>query len=75
MMKLAMINIHREMQKQEVKSLMILQVHDELVFEMMPGEEEELTKMVKSLMESAMELGEVPIVVETGTGKSWGEAH
>lgn len=75
MMKLAMINIHREMQKRAVKSLMILQVHDELVFEMMPGEEEELTSMVKSLMESAMELGEVPVVVETGVGKSWGEAH
>jgi DNA polymerase-1 len=75
MMKLAMINIHREMQKREVQSLMLLQVHDELVFEMMHGEEEDLTAMVKSLMESAMTLGEVPIVVETGVGQSWGEAH
>lgn len=75
MMKIAMINVHREMQKRELQSLMILQVHDELVFEIIPGEEKELTDLVRSLMESAMELGEVPVVVETGTGKSWGEAH
>lgn len=75
MMKLAMIAVHRAMQQHKVQSLMLLQVHDELVFEMMPGEEELLPALVQSAMESAMPLGEVPVVVETGVGKNWGEAH
>ncbi len=75
MLKLAMIKIHSEMQAQKLRSLMILQVHDELVFEMMPGEEDILPNLVKSLMESAMPLGNVPVLVETGVGMNWGEAH
>lgn len=75
MMKLAMTAVYRSMKQNDVKSLMILQVHDELVFEMMPGEEEILPTLVKLAMESAMPLGEVPIVVETGIGNNWGEAH
>lgn len=75
MMKLAMIAVHREMQRQQLRSLMILQVHDELVFEIMPGEEEVLPQLVCSLMESAMPLGDVPVRVETGMGTNWGEAH
>lgn len=75
MMKLAMTAVYRAMQQHAVKSLMVLQVHDELVFEMMPGEENVLPALVQSAMESAMPLGEVPIVVETGIGNNWGEAH
>jgi DNA polymerase-1 len=75
MMKLAMINVHRAMQKAKMRSKMTLQVHDELVFEAMNDELEDLRALVKEEMEGAFPLGEVPVLVETGVGRSWFEAH
>jgi DNA polymerase-1 len=75
MMKIAMINVDREMRKQELKSLMMLQVHDELVFEVAPGEMDQLIDLVKREMEGALPIGDVPIVVDSGTGNNWYEAH
>ncbi len=79
MMKLAMVAVYRAMKEQNLQSKMLLQIHDELVFEMIPEEEYILPNLVKSCMEGAMALGEgenaVPIVVELGTGKNWAEAH
>ena len=53
---------------------MILQVHDELVFDVVPEELDTLGRMVRELMESAMEL-DVPVMVDMGTGENWLEAH
>ncbi|MBM4173368.1 MAG: DNA polymerase I [Ignavibacteria bacterium] len=75
MMKLAMINVHGRMKKEQLKSLMILQIHDELVFDAIKDEVDYLRTLVKEEMESAMPLGEVPILVETGIGNNWEEAH
>jgi DNA polymerase-1 len=74
-MKLAMINVHARMKKEQLKSLMILQIHDELVFDAIKEEVEYLRALVKEEMESAMPLGEVPVLVETGIGNNWEEAH
>ncbi len=74
LIKVAMINVHAEMQKRQMKSKMILQVHDELVFDAHKSEIEELTALVKDKMSGAMTL-EVPLEVEVGLGKDWLEAH
>ncbi len=71
MMKIAMINIYCEMKKQKMKSMMIMQVHDELVFEVFPDEADELKNLVVELMESALPLGNVPVVVDCGFGENW----
>lgn len=70
---MAMINIHKEL-KDSCKSKMILQVHDELLFEVHGDEISSFTAFVKSKMESAWQLN-VPLVVDISTGKSWAEAH
>lgn len=70
---IAMIRIQDKL-KSDLKSRMILQVHDELLFEVREEELEELTQMVKTEMEGAYELS-VPIKVDIGHGKSWAEAH
>jgi DNA polymerase-1 len=75
MMKLAMINVHRQMKKSKLKSIMMIQVHDELVFEVVPDELEILKELVKHEMESALTLGDVPVVVDIGIGSNWFEAH
>lgn len=75
MMKIAMIRIDKEMRKRDMKSMMVLQVHDELIFETHKSELDELAELVKSNMEQALPLGDVPVVVETGVGKNWFEAH
>ncbi|MEY4553900.1 MAG: hypothetical protein RL197_327 [Actinomycetota bacterium] len=69
-MKLAMINIDREMQSQTLKSQMLLQVHDELVFEIAPGELQLMTELVVRCMESVVQLN-VPLDVHVGVGKTW----
>lgn len=74
LIKLAMIRVDSDMQKKNLKSRMILQVHDELVFETAPDEEDILYELVKKDMESAMEL-DVPLKVDIGIGDSWFEAH
>ncbi|MBL7998004.1 MAG: DNA polymerase I [Candidatus Kapabacteria bacterium] len=75
MMKIAMINLHQAMKHHKFRSLMMLQVHDELVFEVMPGELDDLRSLVKETMEAALPLGRVPVLVETGVGMNWDEAH
>lgn len=75
MLKIAMINIHSDMKSLKLKSKMMLQVHDELVFEVIPEELDILKRTVNSGMQNAVSLGEVPIVVDMGIGKNWLEAH
>jgi DNA polymerase-1 len=74
LIKLAMIEIHREMHKKNVSSKMLLQVHDELVFEVPERELELMTNLVRDKMEHAMQLN-VPVKVDVGVGKNWLEAH
>lgn len=74
MIKIAMINISKEMTKQKLRSRMIMQVHDELVFEVNKDEKDLMEKLVREKMESAIKLN-VPVVVDISTGKNWDEAH
>ena len=74
MIKLAMISIHHTLKTGKYKSKMLLQVHDELVFDAHKDELEQLTAMVKTEMEKAMPL-KVPVVVDVGSGENWLEAH
>jgi DNA polymerase-1 len=74
MIKLAMIKIHKELEWKKLQSKMLLQVHDELVFEIYRNEEREVRTLVEESMKNAMKL-KVPIEVETGVGKNWLEAH
>ena len=72
--KIAMINIFEELEKRQLRSKMILQVHDELVFEALNDETEELSDIVKEKMQNAYKL-KVPLKVDIGIGKNWLEAH
>jgi DNA polymerase-1 len=74
MIKVAMVNIDATIRKKKLSSLMILQVHDELVFEARRTEEEEMRTLVEKHMRDALKLS-VPIEVEIGVGKNWLEAH
>lgn len=74
LIKVAMIRIQDGLKKNKWKSRMILQIHDELVFEVPDDEIDRLSKMVKTEMEDALELS-VPIQVDIGVGKNWYEAH
>lgn len=75
LIKLAMIDIHRYMLEHDCKSKMILQVHDELVFDMHKDEMDTLLPVIQSKMEEAIPGLKVPIVVSMGTGDDWLEAH
>lgn len=72
--KLAMINVSRRITEAGLGSRMVLQVHDELVFDVPAGEEETLKKIVKEEMENVVSLS-VPLTVECNYGKNWLEAH
>lgn len=72
--KLAMISIHSKLKTENYTSKMLLQVHDELVFDVAKNEEDRLTVMVKSEMENAFKML-VPLDVEVGQGDNWLEAH
>jgi DNA polymerase I len=74
MIKLAMINIHQELSCQRLKTCMLLQVHDELVFDLYVPEEAAVRELVKEKMTTAIAL-DVPIEVEIGVGSNWLEAH
>jgi DNA polymerase-1 len=74
MIKLAMIGIDRDISERKLRSRMILQVHDELVFEVAAGERGEMEELVRERMESALSL-EVPVRVDIGFGANWLEAH
>ncbi len=72
--KMAMINIDRRIREEELKSRMILQVHDELNFKCHIQEKESLTNLVVNCMEHVVEIS-VPLTVSCGFGKNWYEAH
>jgi DNA polymerase-1 len=74
MIKIAMIGIHEEMQRLKMQSKMMLQVHDELVFDAHLDELDDLKAIVNDKMVNAMPLS-VPVVVEMNTGANWLEAH
>ncbi len=75
MIKLAMIKVHHAIKEKNLKSKMILQVHDELVFDAYKPELEELKVLVEENMKNALPGLKVPIVVGMGTGNNWLEAH
>jgi len=72
--KLAMIEIHHYLNAEGLKSKMLLQVHDELIFEIHESEVGEVPERIKSMMENAYELN-VPLDVEMGLADNWLEAH
>ncbi len=72
--KIAMININSELKKQSLKSKMLLQVHDELVFDVHNSEKDQIKDIVKTTMESAVKL-KVPLNIDLEFGKNWLEAH
>lgn len=72
--KIAMVNIHRKMKEAGLRSQMILQVHDELDFNVYPDELESVKEIVRDGMENAVKLS-VPLVADCGTGKNWLESH
>jgi len=74
LIKIAMIDIHHSLKEANMTSKMILQVHDELVFEVPRDEIDQMKSLIKKCMEKAMKLL-VPVKVEIGTGKNWLEAH
>ncbi len=71
--KKAMIELHNEMKKLNLKSKMILQIHDELIFDVVKEEKKELEKLVKKIMENTYKL-DVPLEVEISSGNNWYEA-
>jgi DNA polymerase I len=74
MIKIAMAQIHRELVVRGLKTRMVLQVHDELLFDLHRTEEKEVLPLIEEKMKTAIDL-DVPIVVEMGTGRNWLEAH
>lgn len=72
--KLAMINVENELKKRGLKTRMLLQVHDELVFEAPDEEVEEAAALIKQIMENVVKY-DVPFKSEVGIGNNWGEAH
>lgn len=73
-MKKAMIKIPPALKAANLNARMLLQVHDELIFEVPENEAEATAKLVKEIMENVVKL-DVPLIVETGIGKNWGAAH
>jgi len=71
--KIAMINLHEKLQK-DFKTKMLLQVHDELIFDVPKTELEPVQKLIKETMESAVKLS-IPLIVDIGVGENWLEAH
>ncbi len=74
MIKIAMINIHNDLKAKKLKSKMLLQVHDELVFDVLKEEVEEVKNLVEHRMKTALKL-EVPVEIGMGTGQNWLDAH
>jgi DNA polymerase-1 len=74
LIKLAMIRVDRHLREDGFEARMLLQIHDELLFEAPPGELERLEAMVTMAMTQALPL-DVPLVVDVGVGDDWGEAH
>ena len=76
MVKLAMIKVHHAIINQKLKSKMILQVHDELIFDTLKSEAEEMKSLIIENMENALQLpNHVPVIAEAGIGENWLVAH
>lgn len=75
MIKIAMLKVFNALNASKLRAKMLLQVHDELVFECHRDDVEELRSLVKIGMENALPLGDVPVIAETGIGANWLEAH
>jgi len=75
MIKIAMVNIHRELKEKQYQTRMILQVHDELIFDVPHNELDAVQQMVEEKMKNAIPTLSVPILVGMGTGRTWREAH
>ena len=73
-MKIAMIEIYRRFQQEGIRSKMILQVHDEVIVDMLKEEQERVVEIVKEAMESAAQLS-IPLISDAGIGTNWLEAH
>ena len=71
--KVAMLGVHRALNAAGLRSRLLLQVHDELVFEVAPGELDHLKTLVKTEMENAYDL-RAPLSVSMGTGRTWQQA-
>ncbi len=74
LIKKAMINIHEKLKGEGFRSRMLLQVHDELLFEVPEDEVETITPVIKKEMEEVYRL-DVPLKVDINHGRNWGEAH
>ena len=74
LIKIAMINIHKKLKINSYKTKMLVQIHDELVFDLFREEREKVIPMIKNEMENAIAM-DVPIIVKIGLGKNWLEAH
>ena len=74
MIKIAMVSVYKRLKEEEMKTKMILQVHDELLFDTPKNEIDQAKEIIEFEMENAMKLN-VPIVVESGVGQNWLEAH
>jgi DNA polymerase-1 len=75
MIKIAMINIHNDFRQKNIRSKMLLQVHDELVFDVLKEEMEAVKEIVSHRMRTAMPSLKVPMEIGMGTGRNWLEAH
>jgi DNA polymerase-1 len=74
LIKIAMINIHKDIKDQNLQSKMTMQVHDELVFDVLKSEKEQMKKIILDRMQTAIKMS-VPLVVEVGEGENWLAAH
>ncbi|MEA2012081.1 MAG: DNA polymerase I, partial [Verrucomicrobiota bacterium] len=72
--KLAMINIHKKIKELKLNTKMIIQVHDELLFDVPLDEKETMIDLIKTEMENAVDIS-VPLIVDISDGKNWAEAH
>jgi DNA polymerase-1 len=74
MIKIAMTRIEELLKTQQAKTAMLLQVHDELVFDLDPNEAAQLIPQIEAIMQKAIPM-QIPILIESGTGDNWLEAH
>ena len=74
LIKQAMIDLHRRARRREVRSRLILQIHDELLLEVPEAEAEQARVLVKEVMEGALKL-DVPLVADARLGRSWADVH
>jgi DNA polymerase-1 len=70
--KVAMVRLHQEMERQRLRSKMLLQIHDELIFEVLDEEVEQMKSLVSRLMPQALKLS-VPLKVDIKIGDNWGD--